>query len=53
MLRLQALACKTEEPTVQPVPAPASAGADEAAQIAAMFAETSEQWEQTQAQMAQ
>lgn len=39
--------------TVQPVPAPASAGADEAAQIAAMFAETSEQWEQTQAQMAQ
>lgn len=41
------------QPTVQPVPAPASAGADEAAQIAAMFAETSEQWEQTQAQMAQ
>lgn len=46
-------AAPAPQSTLQPVPAPASAGADEAAQIAAMFAETSEQWEQTQAQMAQ
>ncbi|KAG9017163.1 hypothetical protein FRB90_001515 [Tulasnella sp. 427] len=41
------------QPTVQAVPPPSSTGGDEAASIAAMFAETSEQWEQTQAQMAQ
>lgn len=45
----------TPQPQSAPAPvvAPPAAGDDEAAAIAAMFSETSEQWEQTQEKMAQ